>query len=184
MTALPPNLRRPPKPHPAPAPRPNTPAPDIDRIDALLSTLIDEHKSLLDLTHEHRHAVATADARKLKGVVEQTGAVIRRVAQVESERQKLVARPDGRPGTIDELLAVVNAADRERLSARAATLRALIHQVRQEQEAVRIASEALATHMRALIQQVASRLSHAGTYGRAGRVESRAQVISGVDVGA
>jgi hypothetical protein len=186
MTAHATNLRRLPRAtRPAAPVPPAAPAvPDIDRLDALLVALIDEHKSLLSLTHEHRDAVAQADARKLKGVIEQTGAVIQRVAQVETERQRLVARPDGRPSTIDELLAVVDSADRDRLSGRAAALRALIQQVREEQEAVRLASEALATHMRGLIQQVASKLSHAGTYGRAGRVETRAQVMSGVDVGA
>lgn len=160
------------------------PVPDTDRLDALLSTLIDEHRTLLDLARDHRAALTAADASRLKSVVEQTGQVIHRIQTVESERQRLVAGPDGRPGTIDELLAVVNHADRARLSTRAGTLRELIHTVQREHETVRAASEALATHMRGLMQQVASKLSHAGTYGRAGRVEPVGTIVSGVDIGA
>lgn len=160
------------------------PVPDTDRLDALLSTLIDEHRTLLDLARDHRAALTAADASRLRSVVEHTGQVIHRIQTVESERQRLVAGPDGRPGTIDELLAVVNHADRARLSTRAATLRELIHTVQREHETVRVASEALATHMRGLMQQVASKLSHAGTYGRAGRVEPVGTIVSGVDIGA
>lgn len=170
----------------AAAPQPNAAptVPDVERLDAMLTELIGEHETLLGLTHEHRAAVATADMKKLESVVEQTGEVIARVHRVETERQKLVARPDGRPSTMDELLTVVDSADRERLSERATSLRGLIHKVQEEQEAVRVASEALATHMRGIMQQVASKLSHAGTYSRGGRVESGRQIVSGVDVGA
>lgn len=171
----------------APAPMPTNNAggvPDIDRLDALLGTLIQEHKVLLDLTGEHREAVTSADMKRLGAVVERTGAVLERVRTVETERQRLVARPDGRASTLDELLEVVDSADRERLTERSGTLRGLIEQVKSEQDAVREASEALANHMRGLMQQVASKLSHSGTYGRGGRVESKASVITGVDVGA
>jgi small-conductance mechanosensitive channel len=185
--------RRPTPPTPPPAARPSRAAPatkappkqtppDLDRLDALLSGLIDEHRQLLGLTRDHKAALTTADAQALKAVVEQTGAVIQRVNTIETERQQLVARPDGRPSTMDELLAAVNTADRQRLTQRAGTLRDLIRTVQQEQEAVRLASEALATHMRGLMQQVASKLSHAGTYGRAGRVEPVATVMTGLDI--
>lgn len=167
-----------------PSPASGPVKPDVDRLDALLGSLIAEHEALLDLTGAHREAVETADIKRLGEVVGQTGAVLERVHRVESERQRLVARPDGRPSTLDELMTAVDSADRERLTERSATLRSLIGQVRAEQDAVKVASEALANHMRGLMQQVASRLSHAGTYGRAGRVESKAPVMTGVDVGA
>lgn len=179
-----------------PAPRPTRPAaaqaaragvpaaPDVDRLDTLLGSLIDEHRTLLGLAREHRVALSAADTKAIKGVVEQTGQVLERVRAVEDERLKLVARPDGRPNTMDELLAVVDVADRERLTDRASTLRGLIRAVHEEHEAVRLASEALANHMKGLMQQVAARLSHAGTYGRAGRVETHTTVVTGVDLGA
>lgn len=168
-----------------PATPPRTPAaPDPDRLDAMLSALIDDHAALLALAREHRHALTHADTARLKDVVEQTGQVLQRIHAVESDRQRLVAGPDGRPGTIDELLGIVDAAHRARLADRARTLRELIHTVQREHETVRQASHALAAHMRGLMQQVASRLSHAGTYGRAGRVEPVGTVMSGVDIGA
>ncbi len=172
----------PPRPRPAPTAAPCPP--DADRLDTLLSTLIDEHRALLALAHDHRDALGQADARRLQAVVEQTGEVLERIRTVEDERRRLVARPDGRPNTIDELLQVVGEADRHRLSGRAATLRDLIQTVQREHETVRLASEALATHMKGLMQQVAAKLSHAGTYGRAGRVVPVGTVVSGVDIGA
>jgi chromosome segregation ATPase len=180
MTTLNTRPRTAPKPAPPHAPGP----PDANRLDALLSVLIDEHRTLLALAHDHRDALGHADARRLQSVVEQTGQVLQRIHAVEAERRRLVARPDGRPNTIDELLEVVDQADRHRLSDRAATLRELIHTVQREHETVRAASEALATHMKGLMQQVASKLSHAGTYGRAGRVVPVGTVVSGVDIGA
>ncbi len=173
----------PPAGKPAPGPA-RAAAPDANRLDALLSALIDEHRTLLSLAHEHRDALGHADARRLQSVVEQTGQVLQRIHAVEAERRDLVARPDGRPNTMDELLAVIDQADRHRLSTRAATLRDLIHTVQHEHETVRAASEALATHMKGLMQQVAAKLSHAGTYGRAGRVTPVGTVVSGVDIGA
>lgn len=160
------------------------PLPDVNRLDALLATLVEEHRTLLALARSHRDALAHADSERLKAIVDQTGQVLQRVHAVETERQRLVARPDGRPSTMDELIDAVNDADRRRLSDRAGTLRTLIQNVQHEHEAVRAASEALATHMRGLIQQVAGKLSHAGTYGRGGRVEPVGTVVTGVDLGA
>lgn len=178
--------RRQPAPHPATPARAAAPAPrpDAARLDELLAALIGEHETLLELARSHRDALAHADAERLKTVVEQTGQVLQRVHAVETERQRLIARPDGRPSTMDELLRVVDAADRRRLSDRAGALRTLIENVHKEHEAVRAASEALATHMRGLMQQVAGKLSHAGTYGRRGRVEPVGTVMTGVDLGA
>ena len=163
---------------------PTRAAPDTDRLDTLLAALIDEHRALLDLARDHRDALAHADAARLETVVARTGEVLARIRGVEAERQRLTAGPDGRPGTIDELLRAVDEADRRRLSDRAGVLRDLVRTVQREHQTVRAASEALAIHMRGLMQQVASKLSHAGTYGRAGRVEPAGTVVSGVDVGA
>jgi hypothetical protein len=158
--------------------------PDPDRLGDLLSELIIEHETLLALARDHRDALAHADAARLGDIVAQTGQVLGRIRSVETERQRLVARPDGTPSTMDELLRVADAADRTRLSDRATTLRHLVRTVQAEHEAVRVASEALASHMRGLMQQVASKLSHAGTYGRAGRVAPVGAVVTGVDIGA
>lgn len=163
---------------------PSRTAPDADRLDTLLAELIEEHRALLGLARDHRAALASADAARLETVVVRTGEVLSRIRAVETERQRLTAGPDGRPGTLDQLLHALDETDRGRLSDRAATLRELVRTVQREHQTVRAASEALATHMRGLMQQVASRLSHAGTYGRAGRVEPAGTVVSGVDVGA
>lgn len=170
---------------PSTRPTASTPNPaDVDRLDALLGSLIDEHRTLLALAGEQHEAIVAADMKRLGNVIEQTGDVLQRVQKVESQRQRLVARPDGRPSTLDELMTVVDAASQERLTERSGALRGLIQQVQTEQEAVKEASAALANHMHGLMQQVARKLSHSGTYGRAGRVENKSPVMTGVDVGA
>lgn len=172
---------------PVPTPTPGTPADegiDIDRLDAVMATLTDEHRTLLELAKEHRAALIGSDAEVLKGVVQRTGCVLARIRAAETQRQRLAVLPDGRTGTIADVVKKADSVNAKRLTDRAATLRELIGLVKVEHEAVRAASEALATHMRGLIQQVSSRLSHAGTYGRAGRVEPACVVMTGVDIGA
>ena len=55
-------------------------------------------------------------------------------------------------------------------------------QLKEEHEAVRVASLALTNHMNGLIEQVSAKLSHSGTYGRRGAVDpGRNQVVSSLD---
>ena len=61
-------------------------------------------------------------------------------------------------------------------------LRELLARLQREHAALKEASLALAGHMEGLMRQLSKRLSHAGTYGRTGMVESRVQVVSALDL--
>jgi len=155
---------------------------DADRLDALLAQLEDEHQLLLGLAHEHRAALAHASVDELKTITMRTSESLMRVARIEQQRQALFTRQGEPIDTLDQLLDRFSDDDRARISERRARLRALIERVRDEQIAVKIASENLANHMRGLMKQVGASLSHTGTYSRGGSVDvGRTQVVSGLD---
>lgn len=156
---------------------------DTDRLDALLVDLTREHEVLLELSGEHRAAIAQADPRAIGRVIAQTGDVLERIAQIETDRQRMVARPDGSCATINEILPALDPEPAERIGRSSKRLRSLIEQLREEHKAVQEASNALALHMQGLAQQVASKMSHAGTYGRSGAVSpTTTQVTSSMDL--
>ncbi len=164
-----------------PAPAPQGPI-DADRLDALLGQLEDEHQLLLGLAQEHRAAIAHASVDELKKITMRTSESLMRVARIEQQRQALIARQGEPLDTLDQLLERFGEHDRVRIGERRARLRALIEKVRDEQMAVKLASENLANHMRGLMKQVGASLSHTGTYSRGGSVDvGRTQVVSGLD---
>lgn len=155
---------------------------DADRLDELLGRLEDEHAVLLGLAHEHKAALTEANVESLKRITMQTSEVLMRIARIERERQALIARQGQPVDTLDQLLDRFGADDRERIAQRRTRLRELIERVRDEQLAVKQASEQLANHMKGLMKQVSASLSHAGTYSRGGTVDTgRSQVVSGLD---
>lgn len=155
---------------------------DADRLDELLGGLESEHTQLLELAHEHKEALTHADVNSLKRITLQTSEVLLRIARIERERQGLIAQPGQPIDTLDKLLDRFGADDRERISQRRTRLRELIERVRDEQQAVKLASEQLANHMKGLVRQVSASLSHSGTYSRGGTIDAgRSQVVSALD---
>jgi hypothetical protein len=155
---------------------------DADKLDALLAQLEDEHSVLLGLAHEHKQALTHADVKSLQRITMRTSETLMRIARIEQERQSMIAKRGEPVDTLDELLKRFGEDDRTKLNERRARLRELIGRVRDEQRAVKQASEQLAMHMKGLMKQVSASLSHAGTYSRGGSIESgRSQVVSGLD---
>lgn len=168
-----------------PTMNPTTPAQgpiDADRLDAVLAQLEDEHGVLLGLAHEHREALTHADVQALQRITMKTSETLMRIAKIEQQRQSMIARRDHPIDTLDELLNRFGEDDRTRINERRTRLKELIMRVRDEQEAVKRASEQLAMHMKGLMKQVSASLSHSGTYSRAGAIDAgRTQVVSGLD---
>jgi hypothetical protein len=71
---------------------------------------------------------------------------------------------------------------RTRLGMAATALRELLHKLHKEHMALRSAAETLSAHMEGLMRQVCQKLSHAGTYARAGHSAAGVQVVSSMDV--
>lgn len=155
---------------------------DADRLDSMLAQLEAEHSVLLGLAHEHREALTHADVQSLQRITMRTSETLMRIARIEQERQAMIAKRGEPVDTLDELLKRFGEDDRSRLNERRTRLRELIERVRDEQRAVKLASEQLALHMKGLMKQVSASLSHAGTYSRGGAIEAgRTQVVSGLD---
>lgn len=155
---------------------------DADRLDAILAQLEDEHGVLLGLAQEHKEALTHADVQSLQRITMRTSETLMRIARIEQERQSMIARRGEPVDTLDELLKRFGDDERSKINERRTRLRELIQRVRDEQQAVKQASEQLAMHMKGLMKQVSASLSHAGTYSRGGAVEAgRTQVVSGLD---
>jgi len=148
----------------------------------VLEQLESEHDRLLELAGAHKDALRSASPEQMQQVTMATSEALMRIARIEQERQQMLKQGDSPVDTLDQLLERFSDEDRSRLSERRARLRELIIRVREEQQAVGLASENLANHMRGLIRQVGASLSHAGTYSRGGAVDpGRNQVVSSLD---
>lgn len=153
--------------------------------ETVLSDLLTEHRAMIDLAQAHRDAISRADARAIKGILDQQAASLDRVHSLERRRQQLVLvlapeEPRMPMARIAERLAQPW---RERTVALAKQLREMVLRVQKEQRVVRTASESLLSHMDGLMQQLAQKLSHAGTYTDRGRADvGRQQVVSGLDL--
>ncbi len=159
---------------------------DIDKLDALLMDLENEHHTLLDLAGLQREAIVKADPKVLGKVVEETAQTLTRIAGIERTRQQVIKQPDGSIPTVnqitDELKDQHDHEHAQALSSRSASLRELMQRVKEEHEAVRLATLALSNHMNGLMEQISAKLSHSGTSGRRGSVDpGRSQVISSLD---
>lgn len=156
---------------------------NTDQLDTMLGELEDEHANLLDLAKAHKQALTHAAIDDLNKITNKTSEVLVRIAQIEDARRAMITQSTGSLATLDELMERFEPADKDRIGQRQHRLRALIGQVKEEQEAVKVASENLANHMRGLMKQVGATLSHTGTYSRGGAVDpSRSQVVSSLDM--
>ncbi len=155
---------------------------DLDRLEAMLLDLEHEHHKLLELAGLQREAISRADAKGIGEIVESTAETLGRIATIEQERRKVVKRTDGTIPTVDQIIQEADEHHARTLTTRSRSLRSLMAQLKEEHEAVRVASLALTNHMNGLIEQVSAKLSHAGTYGRRGAVDpGRNQVVSSLD---
>jgi len=174
--------------------------PGIAELETLLRELLLEHEQLLTVTGMQKQAISKADTGALATCVHQQNVIVQRVAELEKRRLGLVARlgerlrpahsakigsqsgivPD-RP-TIAWLAQTFPEPTRGRVVAAADRLRDLLAKLHKEHVSLKEATTTLATHMEGVLRQVAGRLSHAGTYGRRGIVETRVQVVSTLDM--
>ncbi|HRQ73543.1 MAG TPA: flagellar export chaperone FlgN [Phycisphaerales bacterium] len=146
-------------------------------LEGSLRALAEAHAALLEAIESQREAARRADPKGVESATRAHLAALVRVEEAEAARRAAVERlagPDAASG--------LPAPTRDALEHAAAALRPLVERARRERAQLRETFASLVSHMDGLIQQVHRRLSHAGTYGRAGRVEAGPAVVSGVDV--
>lgn len=170
-------------------PKPSTPAlatprPEGDALGAELETLmrglIASHERLLAAMESHRLALARADSDEIGAAVELETIALTEIAELERTRAALMGTEG--PRTITQLAHSLPDPSRDRVLGLAEQLRELIHELRQRQAVVRAATRSLLSHTQGLMAQVGAALSHAGTYGRAGKVQSTTPACAALDL--
>ncbi len=171
-------------------------------LEGLLTALTVQHEKLLGLAERHKAAIATADVLEMHEVIVEQNEAVQKVAELERARAALVAamgfappasamKTAGKQGvsaasappiTLSAIAATLNEPARSRLSGAAMKLRTLIERLGHEQRSIRVAAEAVATHLDAIMGQVAQRLSSSGTYARGGTLDKRGPVASSFDI--
>lgn len=161
----------------------------VEQLETALRLLAAAHEELLTLARAHRAALATANLPALSDCLNAQEAVMRRVGELERDRQRAVASmmagarlPGGEKPTIMMLCKSLAAPWRERLLAAADRLREVLNRLHQEHTALRAAAQELSSHMEGLMRQVCRKLSHAGTYGRGGHIDSSVTVVTSLDI--
>lgn len=162
-------------------------------LESLLVDLLRAHEDLLVASHAQRDAVRSADAAQVRAAADQQAMVLRQIASLEERRRELVGamtagsafakRPQGAgPVTLTELACHTPEPHRTRLIDLAGEVRQAVQLAADQQRTLKSATASLLAHMEGLMRQVAQRLSHAGTYGRRGMIESVPAVVSGLDL--
>lgn len=153
---------------------------------ALETTMIEltaAHRQLLDLVLEHRHAISKGDAAAIQECLTRQGLLAPGMAELERSRRRIVVAICGKPdATISDVTAKLPESLRAPISASAARLKSVLSAIQRENGIVRAATQSLIAHIDGLMQQVARALSHAGTYGRQGRVEAGGPTPCGLDM--
>ena len=153
------------------------------RLEAVLTELALAHESLLELVREHRRAISRSDAAAIQENLTRQGVLGVRVAELEGFRAEITAALAGKAGfAIAELTQFIPAETRPGIDAAAQRLRIVLSAIQRENGVIRAATHTLLSHIDGLMQQVARALSHAGTYGRQGRIEGTGPIPCGIDM--
>lgn len=149
-------------------------------LEALLAKLLQAHERLLQAIEQHRIALSHASGDEIRAAVEQETTALVEIADLERARATLVGANE--PRTLSQLAETLPEPARDRILGMAAQLRELIQVLRTRQAIVRSATRSLLSHTHGLMAQVGAALSHAGTYGRAGRVQSTTPACAALDL--
>ncbi|MCB9844892.1 MAG: flagellar export chaperone FlgN [Phycisphaeraceae bacterium] len=152
-------------------------------LSAHLDALISAHSQWLELTREHRAAIAQADPRRLELCTARQRELTTRIAEIETQRQSTVraivqaspegrARSSGAPPRIQELLPLLPLTIREEIAEKANRLTDAMVRIRAEQQSLRLAASSLAAHVEGLVRHVTRRLSGHVTYAPRGPAPS------------
>lgn len=147
-------------------------------LESLLHAYLNAYDRMRLTTAAHRDAIRAADTRKVEAIVAENQDIVTRIADLDGTRRSLIANamrgglvPPGGDARLTDVAAALPEPQSSRLVALALELRDLVASVQKEQSSLRMAASALASHMQGLIQHVARKLSHAGTYSKRGVVE-------------
>ena len=164
---------------------------DSTPLEQLLADLVDAYQDLLDATREQRQAVSTADAAQIAACTQRQAEIGGHITQLEHRRREVVVEMiqchpmlvrQGTQPSLASLCPVLPEPSSRRANDLAQTLRELLRTIKKEAGALRLATLTVVAHMDGLMSQIGRRLSHDGTYDRAGSMGSCPNVVSGIDL--
>ncbi len=170
-----------------------TPRVLAERLEPILAGLTARYDTCLRLLDRQSACLRKADAAGVAACSAEQALVLEEINELDKRRRELVALATsaypqvaaaqrGRGVTITQLTEVLEDPDRTRLSAMAERLKGIAVEVKDRSAVIRSATASLLTHVEGLVRQVSKRLSHAGTYGPRGVVETGGVVVSGIDM--
>lgn len=161
-------------------------------LDGLLNAMIACQREMLDAGRAHREGIRQADGNAIEAAISTLTTIQSRSRSLDQRRRELVARAaSSYPGlgskpatqiTLTDLAGQAPSHDRAALLEKIATLRTIVTAVDLEARTLRAAATSLMAHMEGLVRHVGRTLSHAGTYGPRGVVDSRHLVVSSLDL--
>jgi hypothetical protein len=159
-----------------------------------LAALIDRYEAFVKSLEAHRAAISQADGRGIDAAIARETELLEELLRLDETCRRALGQtttthnnaseraPMQGGWTLTRLAAALGGDEGQRIAESSAYLKALTSRADILQKSVREASHAMASHIDGLVRQVAQRLSHTGTYGAAGRVETKPQVVSGLDM--
>lgn len=166
---------------------PHIPHADIAaELESLLTELNSAYTDLSGLVSRQRESLRAADSQAVAELAQAQQAVLERLSGLDQLRRALSARSGARQGspapTLRQIAQSLPEPHRTKLLRQVESLRSLMERTRAETGTVRAATLSLVAHLEGLMRQVGRTLSHAGTYGRAGRVDPAGAVITALDL--
>lgn len=152
-------------------------------LEDLLEDLVRAHEELAAATAAQREALRRADAAAIGTARDAMAGACAAIAGLDVERRALArAAGAGEEATLSHLAGLLEEPRRGAALERVARLRELAVSARADQRRLHAATESMLRHVRGVVQHMQRSLNHAGVYGRAGRVEPGARVVSGIDL--
>ncbi|MEK6701204.1 MAG: flagellar export chaperone FlgN [Planctomycetota bacterium] len=158
-------------------------------LSAILTGLHEQYTAFHGLLLAQREAIRAADPSRLARIGELQLAALRAISALEDRRRVLVntISDTGRwtgatPITLSALAQHAPKDQRESLLAMATSLRGVMSACQSEQSTLKSAAQSLAAHIEGVMRQIARTLSHAGTYGRRGLVDTSTAVTTALDL--
>lgn len=162
--------------------------PLIADAERIACDLLAQFQRLSGLAAQRQEAIKRASPSGIAATIAAENDAVQQLAEIEKRRITVVGRLAERLGAPEKsqtklswIAARLGPAG-ERLARRAAELREAAESLRRVNEVARAATQQLAGHMEGLWRQAAAALNHSKTYGRIGRVDPGAVIVSGLDV--
>jgi len=162
---------------------------DVDRLEALLRSLLEQHTQLLATMERKRQVMREAQHEAMAALVRLESESVRRISEMEKQRLELVAAmtlqvaPDAtEPMRLRELAQRLPEPARGRLLVARQQLVTKMEQVQHQTTVARRAADKLVQHMTGILQTIGTLSTGVNTYGSRGQRPEAAITMRTINV--